>query len=128
MKKIIFLAVLFLTGCSLWQMVEGPVVPLEGTQENGVLLVTQKPAENCVFKGALLNDIDPTENGMVQSFLELNTQMRQSLSSGALRMGGNTVWLKQTDWDNPSVSTDYLNPSTVNNVFSTALVYSCPEN
>lgn len=126
MKKLIFGVMIAVAGCAFWQNTQGPVVPPGGLWEGNVRIVAQEPSAACTLKGTLLNDTNPTEQGIPLSFFELNAQMRQSLASGAERLGGNTVWLKSTQWENPELSDDYQQSFVVNNVEYAAQVYDCP--
>nr|QGT50884.1 hypothetical protein Elusimicrob2101_1470 [uncultured Elusimicrobia bacterium] len=137
MKKTIFfllLSVGAVAGCTwqtqdavaVWNNTEGPVVTQEGQIQDGVRLLARKPAGNCTFKGGILGDSNPAEAGLPSSIIDINSRIRAGLVSSAHNMGGNTVWLRTTDWQNPEVSADYYQPFLVNNVEYSALVYSCP--
>lgn len=115
-----------LCACAGWQAAQGPVVPVNGVQENGVLLVEQKPADACQFKGGILGATNPDTSGIPVSLMEVNAEIRQGLASSARHMGGNTVWLRTQSWQNPDISTDYYQPFYMNDVEYTALVYACP--
>lgn len=133
-KNILFLLVFALAGCTwmkqeaveVWNNTEGPIVAQEGQTQDGVRLVARKPAEVCTFKGGVLGDANPDEAGLPTSVLNISQRIRSGLVSSARHMGGNTVWLRTTDWSNPDVSRDYYAPFFVNNVEYSALVYDCP--
>lgn len=115
-----------LGGCALWQEANAPLVPAGGVQEANVQLVAQKPAADCVFKGAVLGDTNPDVSGWPKSIVDLNETIRQGLVSSAQQMGGNTVWVRTQSWQNPTVDTDYSQTFYINNVEYGALVYQCP--
>lgn len=104
----------------------GPIVAEEGQVQNAIHFVARKPADGCVFKGGILGDANPDEAGLPSSIFNISRRIREGLVSNARRMGGNTVWLRTADWQNPDVSTDYYQPFFVNNVEYSALVYDCP--
>lgn len=91
-----------------------------------VRLVMQKPAENCVFKGGILGDANPTASGWLRGETDLSAQVAADLRNNAANMGGNTVWVKGASWHNTDISYDYNSPFVVNNVEYSALVYDCP--
>lgn len=137
MKKIFMLTLLTLLGAngcawltqqatSLWNNTEGPIVEETGQTQNDVRLVVRAPADNCTFKGGILGDANPDEAGLPSSVLNISSRIREGLVSNARRLGGNTVWLRTTDWSNPDVSQDYYEAFSVNNVEYSALVYDCP--
>lgn len=136
MKKMIWLlfGVLWTVGCSglqreaaeVWDNTAGPVVAQTGQAQDGVRLVVRRPAGSCTFKGGILGDFNPDEAGVPSSVFNMNGRIRKGLVSSAKQMGGNTVWLRTADWQNPDVSTDYYRPFFVNNVEYSALVYDCP--
>lgn len=137
MKKIVLLAGVVLlggSGCAwmtqqattVWNDTEGPIVAITGQTQDNVQLVVRKPADSCTFKGAILGDANPDEAGLPSSVLNISRRIREGLVSNALRLGGNTVWLRTTDWSNPDISQDYYEDFVVNNVEYNALVYDCP--
>lgn len=137
MKKIVWLAGVILlggSGCAwmtqeattVWNDTEGPIVAITGQTQDNVQLVVRKPADSCTFKGAILGDANPDEAGLPSSVLNISRRIREGLVSNALRLGGNTVWLRTTDWSNPDISQDYYEDFAVNNVEYNALVYDCP--
>lgn len=137
MKKMLWLAVVVLlggSGCAwmtqqattLWNDTEGPIVEQTGQTQDNVQLVVRKPADTCTFKGAILGDANPDEAGLPSSVLNISRRIREGLVSNAIRLGGNTVWLRTTDWSNPDISQDYYEDFVVNNVEYNALVYDCP--
>lgn len=133
MKKILGILLFLAAGCAeVTQQVqdvirntEGPIVAEEGQVQNGIHLTVRKPPDDCVFKGGILGDANPDEAGLPSSVLNISRRIRDELVSNARRMGGNTVWLRTTDWQNPDVSTDYYRSFFVNNVEYSALVYDC---
>lgn len=137
MKKMVWLVVLVLlggSGCAwmtqratnVWNDTEGPIVAITGQTQDNVRLVVRKPVDTCTFKGAILGDANPDEAGQPSSVLNISLRIREGLVSNAIRLGGNTVWLRTTDWSNPDISQDYYESFVVNNVEYNALVYDCP--
>lgn len=136
MNKIIWMSVLLLwgSGCAwmrqeaadVWNNTEGPIAAQTGQTQDGVRLVVEKPSGACALKGGILGDSNPDEAGLPSSVFNINSRIRAGLVSGAHNMGGNTVWLRTTAWQNPDVSRDYYRPFFVNNVEYSALVYDCP--
>lgn len=128
-KKFVLMMSFFvfcLSGCAVWQEAQAPVVPMNGTNIDGISLVDQQPDANCQFKGAVMGDANPDVNGLADSVLGLNETIRQGLVSSAKQMGGNTVWVRTKSWQNPDIDTDYFQPFYINNVRYGALVYQCP--
>ena len=111
----------------VWNNTAGPIVAQTGQTQDGVQLTAQKPSAACTFKGGILGDSNPDEAGLPSSILNISERIRSALVSNAKHMGGNTVWLRTTAWQNPDISTDYYAPFFVNNVEYSALVYDCPE-
>ena len=107
----------------VWKNTAGPIA---GQTQDGVRLVVEKPSGSCVFKGGIEGDANPDEAGLPSSIFNISGRIRAGLVSSAHHMGGNTVWLRTTDWQNPDISRDYYQPFFVNNVEYSALVYDCP--
>ena len=127
MKLFILSVVLYgLAGCNIWNFAQGPVIPFEGIYENGIHLTVEQPETGCLFKGWIDGATNPQSEGKYFSLLTLDQMMRDALSDSALDMGGNTVWLQNTDWENPEESTYYYKPFVINNVEYRASVYKCP--
>lgn len=136
MRKIVSIGMIMLLagGCAWLQRdaetvlknTEGPVVERNAPVQEGVKLVSVKPSDACVFKGGVLGDANPDEAGLPSSVFNLSQRIREGLISSAKHMGGNTVWLRTADWQNPDISSDYYHPFFVNNVEYSALVYDCP--
>lgn len=92
-----------------------------------VELVMQQPPADCVYKGGILGDVNPSASGLLRGVADLSAQVAADLRNNAANMGGNTVWVRGASWHNTDISYDYDNPFVVNNVQYSALVYQCPD-
>lgn len=92
-----------------------------------VTLTDKRPSSDCRLKGGIVGDVNPDVSNRFLSLVELTPNMKADLRNNAAQMGGNTVWVRATDWYDTQVSVDYPDPFVVNNVRYGALVYWCAE-